>query len=88
MKIEVVYITQDCEFLASVEMTDGASVEQAIYQSGLLEQHLNISFDKNEVGIFGKLVSLSTLLKEGDRVEVNRPLTMDPMQARRLRAKV
>jgi putative ubiquitin-RnfH superfamily antitoxin RatB of RatAB toxin-antitoxin module len=88
MKIEVIYIVSDCEYFVNIEIPEGASVQQAIKQSGLLESHPDISFDKNEVGIFGELVSLGTILHEGDRVEVNRPLTMDPMEARRLRAKV
>jgi putative ubiquitin-RnfH superfamily antitoxin RatB of RatAB toxin-antitoxin module len=88
MNIEVVYIAHNCEFLVCIEVLEGATVEQAIKQSGLLEKHPDIAFDKNEVGIFGELVSLETILKKGDRVEVNRPLTMDPMQARRLKAKV
>jgi len=88
MKIEVAYITQDDEFFVTIEMSEGATVEQAVMKSGLLQKHPKISFDINEVGIFGELVSLSTILHEGDRVEVNRPLTIDPMEARRLRAKV
>ncbi len=87
MKIEVVYLTNDSEFFVSLEMPDGASVQQAVEQSRLLDKHPDISFDKNEVGIFSELVPLNAMLHEGDRVEVYRPLTIDPMEARRLRAK-
>ena len=87
MKIQVIYVNQNTQFLVDTELPEGASVQQAIKQSGLLEKHPNISLDKNEVGIFGELVSLETVLHEGDRVELYRPLIMDPMEARRLRAK-
>ena len=88
MKIQVIYITQNSQFLADTELPKGASVHQAIKQSGLLEKHPDISLENNEVGIFGELVTGQTILNENDRVEVYRPLMMDPMQARRLRAKV
>ncbi len=87
MKIQVIYINQNTEFFVNIDMPEGASVQQVIKRSGLLEQQPEFSLDKNEVGIFGELVSLETVLHEGDRVEVYRPLTMDPMEARRLRSK-
>lgn len=88
MKIQVLYINKNLQSLLDVELPEGASVQQAIKQSGLLEKNPDISLDKNQVGIFGELVSLEAVLHEGDRVEVYLPLTMDPMEARRLRAKV
>ena len=87
MKIQVLYINKNIQSLLDIELPEGASVEQAIKQSRLLEKHSDVSLDKNQVGIFGELVSLETVLHEGDRVEVYLPLTMDPMEARRLRAK-
>jgi uncharacterized protein len=87
MKIQVIYINQNTDFLVDTELPEGGSVQQAIKQSGLLEKHPEISLNENEVGIFGQLVSMDAVLHEGDRVEVYRPLTMDPMEARRLRAK-
>lgn len=66
-------------------MADGSTVLDALNQSGLLEKHTDISLEKNKVGIFGEIVSLETVLNENDRVEVYRPLKMEPMEARRLR---
>ena len=49
------------------------------------------SFPENlapfSIGIFGKRVTLDKILKEGDRIEIYRPLIRDPKEARRLRAK-
>lgn len=88
MKIEVVYLGEDSEFFVSLEMSDGLTVQQAVELSGLLDRHPEISFDNNEVGVFSEIVSLDSSLHDGDRVEVYRPLAMDPMEARRMRAKV
>ena len=45
-----------------------------------------ISLSTNQVGVFGEVVSLDQIVAAGDRIEIYRPLKMDPMQARRLRA--
>jgi putative ubiquitin-RnfH superfamily antitoxin RatB of RatAB toxin-antitoxin module len=86
--VEVTYISSDIEFVKKIEVLIDSTVHDAIKQSGLLEQHSDISLEINKVGIFGEIVSLDTLVKENDRVEVYRALKMDPMDARRLRAEV
>ena len=67
---------------------ENACVEEAIRDSGVLEKYPEISLKNNRVGIFGELVCLHTPLKAHDRVEIYRPLKLDPMQARRMRAKM
>lgn len=59
----------------------------AIKRSGILEQFPEIDFAQNKVGIYGKLKKLDDLMQEGDRVEIYRPLLIDPMAARLKRAK-
>ncbi len=88
MKVEVIYISQHSEFIANLDVYEGITLEQAILHSGLLEKFPEVSLGNSRVGIFGKEVLMNTLLKDGDRVEVYRPLKMDPMQARRLRATI
>ncbi len=88
MLVEVTYISSHIEFVKKIEVLINSTVHDAIKQSGLLEQHSDISLEKNKVGIFGEIVSLDTLVKENDRVEVYRALKMDPMDARRLRAEI
>lgn len=87
MRVEVVYIDKDVEFVAELDVAEGATVKTALEQSDALNQHTNISLEENQVGIFSKIVSLDTVLQVGDRVEVYRSLTIDPMESRRLRAK-
>lgn len=87
MLVEVIYIEPNMEFLEYVELPPAADVEQAIRQSGLLEQCRHLTLDQLSVGIYNTTVQLDTKLQPGDRVEIYRDLVMDPMQARRLRAK-
>jgi putative ubiquitin-RnfH superfamily antitoxin RatB of RatAB toxin-antitoxin module len=52
--------------------------------SGLLEKHPGL--DARKIGIYGKLVDPGAALRDGDRVEIYRPLLLDPKEARRRRA--
>lgn len=86
MKVEVVYALADQQELKTVELPIGATVLDAVNQSGLVSQ-----FDLGDVttlslGIFSRQVNIDTSLREGDRVEIYRPLQIDPMAKRRLRA--
>ncbi|MCL4156230.1 UNVERIFIED_CONTAM: hypothetical protein GTU68_053462 [Idotea baltica] len=88
MIVEVAYIDLDIQFVKKVDVVEGVSIETVIKTSGLLEEKTDISLDKNQVGIFGEIATLDVIVKENDRVEIYRALKMDPMDARRLRAKV
>ena len=73
----------------NVELTlpDGATVADAIAESGIRDAWPGVEIRADRVGIFARKVSLDTMLRDGDRVEIYRPLTIDPKEARRLRAK-
>jgi putative ubiquitin-RnfH superfamily antitoxin RatB of RatAB toxin-antitoxin module len=85
MRVEVVFALPDCHDAVSVEVAAGATVAQALAASGLAERHPGI--DLSRVGVFGRSVCADQLLREGDRVEVYRPLVLDPKEARRRRAR-
>ena len=87
MKVTVTYATPKAQFIKELEVSEGATVITAIEQSDLLSDHPEISLEMNKVGIFNQIVSIDTMLKDNDRIEIYRPLTIDPMGARRLRAK-
>jgi hypothetical protein len=53
-------------------------VREAIEHSGLLNQYPDIDLASQRVGIFGKLTKLEAKVKDGDRVEIYRPITADP----------
>jgi putative ubiquitin-RnfH superfamily antitoxin RatB of RatAB toxin-antitoxin module len=69
----------------SVQLVAGATVGDALRASGLLERHPQIDLAVQRVGVWGKLRALEAPLYERDRVEVYRPLQLDPMEARRQR---
>ncbi len=64
----------------------GSNVEQAIQESGLLEQCRDIDLQSNKLGIYSRPAKLGDLLNDGDRVEIYRPLIADPKELRRQRA--
>lgn len=81
--VEVAYALPERQTLASVELPAGATAERAIRQSGLLEEYPEIDLAANTVGIFGRRCRLDTVIEDGDRVEIYRPLRVDPREARR-----
>ena len=72
--------------MKGVELPEQATVRMAIDASALLEAHPSIDLTKQRVGVFGRVVSLDAPLADGDRVEVYRPLMVDPKEARKARA--
>lgn len=78
MKVEVVCARPDGATVVSVTLPAGATVRDAIAAARLTG---------TAFGIYGKRVALETKLAEGDRVEIYRPLCMDPKEARRRRAR-
>jgi putative ubiquitin-RnfH superfamily antitoxin RatB of RatAB toxin-antitoxin module len=64
-----------------------ATAFDALRASGVLERHPELSAGEPSVGIWGRVCPLDTGLSDGDRVELYRPLAMDPNEARRLRAR-
>ncbi len=85
VKVELVYLPKNKEgFHRTLEVEEGSSVKAVIEKSSLLEVFPNLSLDK--VGIYSKLVSLDTIVHSGDRVEIYRPLEIDPKERRRKQA--
>ncbi|MCP4474270.1 MAG: RnfH family protein [Gammaproteobacteria bacterium] len=88
IKVEVVYAeSTEEQWLVTVDVLPNATIEDAIIASGLLQQYRQLTLQKVRVGIFGKTAKLTTRLNPGDRIEVYRPLKIDPKEARRKRAK-
>lgn len=86
IRVEVVYALPDAQALLSVVLNEGATVEDAIRASGVLDAHPEINLSANKVGIFSKLVRLDEKVRDRDRVEIYRPLIADPKEVRRKRA--
>jgi len=87
INVEVIYAHPHRHELVKLVLPEGATVEDAVKASGLLEKHPEISLDgENKVGIFSKLTKLDTPLRDRDRVEIYRPLIADPKAVRKKRA--
>ena len=85
--VEVAYARPDVQVLLPVELEPGATVEEAVRRSGVLERFPEIDLGgRNKVGIWGKVTKLTQPLRDGDRVEIYRPLIADPKEVRRRRA--
>lgn len=84
--VEVAYALPEKQYLQRVTLQQGATVEEAIRASGLLELRTDIDLSKNKVGIYSRPVKLADVLQDGDRVEIYRPLIANPKELRRQRA--
>jgi putative ubiquitin-RnfH superfamily antitoxin RatB of RatAB toxin-antitoxin module len=85
--IEVAYARPDRQVILSLQVPEDTTIETAIKLSGISKYFPEIDLQTIKVGIFSKPVSSSEKLNAGDRVEIYRPLIIDPKQARLLRAK-
>lgn len=86
LSVEVAYGLPDRQFLVKVEVREGSTVSDVIECSGLREAYPDVEIDPQALGIFSRKVAPDHPVQHGDRVEVYRPLAIDPMEARRLRA--
>lgn len=84
--VEVVYALPDIQVVKHVNVAEGTTADVAIVQSGILDMFPEIDLTKNRYGIFGKSITSNTILRDRDRVEIYRPLVIDPKDARRKRA--
>jgi hypothetical protein len=85
LSIEVCYALPGGQTLIAVELPDGATVQQALDASGILKRYPQINLAGQKVGVFGKLKPLDAVLADHDRVEIYRPLMVDPKAARQRR---
>jgi uncharacterized protein len=86
LDIEVVYALAQHQRVVRLALQEGACVVDAIRASGLLREFPEIDLARNTAGIWGKPVALDQVLRSRDRVEIYRPLLVDPKEARRVRA--
>lgn len=86
--VTVVCCAPGCEDLAEVTLPAGATVADAIRASGVFDRRPETAVTTPDVGIWGRACAMTQRLEDGDRVELYRPLTVDPKEARRVRAEV
>jgi putative ubiquitin-RnfH superfamily antitoxin RatB of RatAB toxin-antitoxin module len=85
--VEVVYAPPPpaAACVIALQVAPGSSIQQAIEASGVLARYPEIDLARNKVGIYGKLAALDTAVAPRDRIEIYRPLSVDPKVARQRR---
>lgn len=86
LKVEICYGLVDKQDLIALTVPEGTTVQQAIELSNIYERYPEITIEEGSVGIFSRKVAISQVLRDGDRVEIYRPLQVDPKEARRLKS--
>ena len=84
--VEVSYASPTKQIIISIKAPIDFNVKQAIEKSGIQKKFPCIDLSKNKVGIFGKQTTLDHLPRNRDRIEIYRPLILDPKEMRRKRA--
>jgi len=86
INVEVAYALPEKQLMMPVNVDVGTTVGGAIVQSGIMMEFPDLDLEHSDVGIFGKATKMETVLQDGDRVEIYRPLIADPKEVRRQRA--
>ena len=86
ISVELVFAMPDKQVLRSVTLAEGSSVDDVIAMGNLLTDFPELVLEDMQAGIWGRPVGRDHVVREGDRVELYRPLEMDPREARRLKA--
>ena len=85
--VEVAYATEQQQVVIQIQTCNPTSILEAIQASGLLSRFPEINLNSQKTGIFGQLAELSHTVHHGDRIEIYRPLKINPMDARRQKAR-
>ncbi|PKL95640.1 MAG: RnfH family protein [Gammaproteobacteria bacterium HGW-Gammaproteobacteria-8] len=83
LRVEVAVAWPELQLIVPLELPVGSSLADAIAKSGLRERFPELQIDPGRVGVFAEKRSLEDELADGDRVEIYRPLKVDPKEARR-----
>lgn len=86
INVEVAYALPEKQLIRTVNVEAGTTIGAAIVQSGIMMDFPDLDLENAKVGIFGKVAAMTTVLSNGDRVEIYRPLIADPKEVRRKRA--
>jgi len=86
LRVSVVYAAPGVLWQRACRLKSGATVADALAASGFAAAFPAIDPWEQGVGVFGLTRPATFILRDGDRLEVYRPLTFDPMESRRRRA--
>lgn len=88
MKVEVVYAKQDASWTVFLDLDEGTQLREAVIRARTHEKFSSLPEDVifASYAIWGKEVPEDTVLRDGDRIEILRPLVLGPMERRRVEA--
>lgn len=81
--VEVAFALPEEQFLEAARVSDGATVQDAIDTVALSSRFPAENFAVMPVGVWGRIVKREQRVRDGDRIELYRPLRRDPKAARR-----
>ena len=87
LRATVVYALAHRAHCIDVELAEGATLADAVNASGLRHREPALS-EEIDLGVYGRPRRSTDKVRDGDRIEVYRSLTVDPKEARRIRAEV
>ncbi|MEQ9567286.1 MAG: RnfH family protein [Porticoccaceae bacterium] len=93
IKVEVAYATPEKQKILAIMVEPGTTAEEAVAQSGIDQHFPDVDMASAPKGVFGNALGTRGMadardyvMKEGDRVEIYRPLIADPKEVRKQRA--
>ena len=84
--VEVAYALAEKQAIIALEVVPKTTAIEAAQQSGIVQRFAGLDLEDVKLGIFGKAIAHSQVLQAGDRVEIYRPLIIDPKEVRKARA--
>lgn len=85
--VKVAYASCGTQTVVALKVAPGTTVRAAVEKSGILRQHPEIDLNRYKLGVFGRRVEAQHELRMDDRVEIYRPLRIDPKLSRKRRAR-
>ena len=86
INVEVIYALPKEQITFTITVEQGTTAQQAIEASGILAKYPEIELNKNKLGVYSRLIKLDTVMEDGERIEIYRPLIADPKEMRKRRA--
>lgn len=88
MTVQVAYGRPERQLILSLAVEPGTSAREAVRRSGILQAFPEIDAEKAVLGVYGQVVDGDHPVRASDRIEIYRPLKVDPKEARRQRARL
>ncbi len=88
LRVEIAAGLPDRQYVLDLLLPDGATVQDALNAADLPRRMPGLTVEPGRIGVFGKLCAPDRVLKDGDRVEIYRPLKADPKEVRRQLAEI